>query len=118
MNIFITGVAGFLGSHLANRLASMGHKVSGNDIFRQTKVLMGLVVVFVLCQSFTMVADVFELFCTLTRSEDSASQCKINFTQVNNLISCGHFMLAVNSTVNFVFYMIYIKEFRDSFLKV
>tara|TARA_Y100000294_G_C8531563_1_gene327181 strand:+ start:407 stop:1408 length:1002 start_codon:yes stop_codon:yes gene_type:complete len=31
MNIFITGVAGFLGSHLANRLASMGHKVSGND---------------------------------------------------------------------------------------
>ena len=31
MNVFITGVAGFLGSHLANRLVSIGHKVSGND---------------------------------------------------------------------------------------
>ena len=78
---------------------------------------MGLVVVFVLCQSFTMVTDVFELFCTLSRSQNSGSKCLIP-KQVNNLISCGHFMLAVNSTVNFVFYMIYIKEFRDSFLKV
>ena len=91
--------------------------VSGNDLFRQTKVLMGLVVVFVLCQSFTMVTDVFELFCTLSRSQNSGSKCLIP-KQVNNLISCGHFMLVVNSTVNFVFYMIYIKEFRDSFLKV
>ena len=78
---------------------------------------MGLVVVFVLCQSFTMVTDVFELFCTLSRSQNSGSKCLIP-KQINNLISCGHFMLAVNSTVNFVFYMIYIKEFRDSFLKV
>jgi UDP-glucose 4-epimerase len=31
MKIFITGVAGFLGSHLADRLISQGHQVSGND---------------------------------------------------------------------------------------
>ncbi len=31
MKIFITGVAGFLGSHLANRMIKLGHEVYGND---------------------------------------------------------------------------------------
>lgn len=31
MRIFITGVAGFLGSHLADRMIQLGHEVSGND---------------------------------------------------------------------------------------
>jgi UDP-glucose 4-epimerase len=31
MKIFITGVAGFLGSHLADRMLELGHTVSGND---------------------------------------------------------------------------------------
>ena len=31
MKIFITGVAGFLGSHLANRMIDIGHEVLGND---------------------------------------------------------------------------------------
>ena len=31
MKIFITGVAGFLGSHLADRMISLGHTVAGND---------------------------------------------------------------------------------------
>jgi UDP-glucose 4-epimerase len=31
MRIFITGVAGFLGSHLADRMIELGHEVSGND---------------------------------------------------------------------------------------
>jgi len=31
MKIFITGIAGFLGSHLADRLIDLGHEVSGND---------------------------------------------------------------------------------------
>jgi len=31
MNIFITGIAGFLGSHVADRLIEQGHKVSGCD---------------------------------------------------------------------------------------
>jgi UDP-glucose 4-epimerase len=31
MKIFITGVAGFLGSHLADRMISLGHTVVGND---------------------------------------------------------------------------------------
>ena len=31
MKIFITGVAGFLGSHLADLMISEGHSVAGND---------------------------------------------------------------------------------------
>jgi UDP-glucose 4-epimerase len=31
MKIFITGVAGFLGSHLADRMLDLGHEVVGND---------------------------------------------------------------------------------------
>ncbi len=31
MKIFITGIAGFLGSHLAKRLSELGHEVGGND---------------------------------------------------------------------------------------
>ena len=31
MKIFITGVAGFLGSHLAERMLNLGHDVLGND---------------------------------------------------------------------------------------
>ena len=31
MKIYITGIAGFLGSHLAKRLKKLGHDISGND---------------------------------------------------------------------------------------
>ena len=31
MKIFITGIAGFLGSHLAKRMLMLGHQVAGND---------------------------------------------------------------------------------------
>ena len=31
MKIYITGIAGFLGSHLAKKLKNQGHKVGGND---------------------------------------------------------------------------------------
>lgn len=31
MRIFITGIAGFLGSHLADRMIELGHEVAGND---------------------------------------------------------------------------------------
>ena len=31
MKIFITGVAGFLGSHLADLMLANGHTVAGND---------------------------------------------------------------------------------------
>ena len=81
---------------------------------------MGLIVVFVFCQCFTIVADVHELICVLGNSNNYITGCPSNMglLNVNNFISWGHFMLAVNSSVNFIFYMIHIKEFRDAFFKV
>ncbi len=38
MKIYITGIAGFLGSHLAKRLISLGHDVSGNDSMIQGEI--------------------------------------------------------------------------------
>ena len=35
MKVFITGIAGVLGSNLANFLVSKGYKVVGNDIIRK-----------------------------------------------------------------------------------
>ena len=31
MKIFITGIAGFLGCHIAKRMIKLGHSVEGND---------------------------------------------------------------------------------------
>ena len=31
MKIYITGIVGFLGSHLAKKLKDQGHEVGGND---------------------------------------------------------------------------------------
>ena len=94
--------------------------LSGNDIHEQTKILMGPVVVFVFCQCFTIVADVYELICALGNSKSYNTSCPSNpgLLNVNNFISWGHFMLTVNASVNFIFYTIYIKEFREAFLKV
>lgn len=33
MNILVTGAAGFIGSHLAERLLALGHDVCGVDCF-------------------------------------------------------------------------------------
>ncbi len=38
MKIYITGIAGFLGSHLAKRLLYLGHEVSGNDSMIQGEI--------------------------------------------------------------------------------
>ena len=81
---------------------------------------MGLVVVFVFCQCFTIVADVYELTCALGNSNNYNTRCPVNagLLNVNNFISWGHFMLAINSSINFVFYMIHVKEFREEFIQV
>jgi len=40
-NIYITGVAGFLGSHLADRFLDLGFNVSGNDNIYHHHYLLG-----------------------------------------------------------------------------
>ena len=64
-------------------------------------------------------ADTYEMMCTfgIVGVQDGSVVCESNI-YIENLIDVGHFMLAVNSSINFIFYMINIKEFRRIFLKV
>ena len=84
---------------------------------QQTRILWGMVLVFIFCQSFTIVADVYELYCTIFPAAGKSSFCSSNI-HIENFIDVAHFMIAVNSSVNFIFYMVNIKEFREAFLKV
>ena len=88
----------------------------GSTICQQTKILVGMVVVFIFCQFFPIVGDVYELMCLLT-GNNSEGICVSN-VHIENAINFGHFMLMVNSSVNFVFYMTNIAKFREGFLQV
>ena len=88
----------------------------GSTICQQTKILVGMVVVFIFCQFFPIVGDVYELVCLLT-GNNTEGICKSNI-HIENCINFGHFMLMVNSSVNFVFYMTNIAKFREGFLQV
>ena len=78
----------------------------------QTKILTWMVIIFVFCQCFTIIADSYDLICLLVTPE-----CQPNI-YIDNLIYLGHFMLSVNSSVNFIFYILHIKLFRQQFIEV
>ena len=79
----------------------------------QTKILTWMVIVFVFCQCFTIIADSSETIC-----EVFFSSCVPPNIHIHNLIYMGHFMLALNSSVNFIFYILHIKAFRKQFVQV
>ena len=84
---------------------------------QQLRILKGMVAVFVFCQCFTIVADVYELICTIGMSGPERTRCPYNI-HIENLINIAHFMLSINSSFNFIFYMININGFKTSFIKV
>ena len=73
---------------------------------------MGIALVFVFCQCFTIIPDIDELICTI-----SGSKCQ-DIIYTYNIIEFGHLMLAVNSSVNFVFYIIHIPLLKEEIKKV
>ena len=75
-----------------------------------------MVVTFVFCQFFPIVGDVYELIC-LHEGNSTEGICESNL-HIENCINFGHFMLMVNSSVNFIFYMNNIAKFRQEFMKV
>ena len=91
----------------------MIHLFIGNE-HREAKILMSIVVVFVVCQSFTIVADTYE---ALSCINQNASVCRSN-DLIENIIDISHFMLSINSSVNFLLYVVHAKIFRDAFTKV
>ena len=89
----------------------------GKMLMQQLRILKGMVAVFVFCQCFTIVADVYELICTIGMSGPERTRCPYNI-HIENLINVAHFMLSINSSINFIFYMININGFKTSFIKV
>ena len=88
---------------------------TGNDQ-RKTNILLPIVVVFVVCQSFTIVADVYEAV-SCTEQNKTQSLCLSN-THIENIIDIAHFMLSFNSSINFLLYVIHDRTFRETFVKV
>ena len=72
--------------------------------------------VFVICQSFTIVADVYEALHCVSQDE-KYSACYSN-DHIENIIDIAHFMLSINSSINFLLYVIHDKIFRDALIKV
>ena len=88
----------------------------GRNLYQETRTLLTMAVVFVFCQFFPIVGDFHELICTVAGySVDGVRAYNVH---IENCIHFGHFMLMVNSSVNFVFYMMNIVKFRQGFVKV
>ena len=88
----------------------------GNNIDREMKILMALAITFIVCQFFPIIGDVNELICTLR--ETSTNGVRAFNMHIENCIVFANFMLILNSSVNFAFYMTSIVEFRQGLLKV
>ena len=79
-------------------------------------ILLGLAIVFVVCQFLPIVGDVHTLIGTLGGySIDGIRPFNMH---IENCITVGHFMLILNSSVNFVFYMVNTDEYRQEFFRV
>ena len=83
----------------------------------QSRILFSIIVMFVFCQFFTIIPDIYELKCALSTPNDK-QQCQYTYKYTYHLIEVSHLMLAVNSSINFIFYTIHIKLFRQNYTKV
>ena len=85
---------------------------------RMRRVLFSIVVVFITCESFPLVGDIYELiYCTKWFQNEENGKC-ISNDYIENIIGFSHFMLSVNASINFMFYVIHDENFRGSLLKV
>ena len=96
-------------------IVSICNFILGTDN-RQTKILISIVVVFILCQSMTIVADIYEAV-SCSHLYMNGKIC-ISNDYIENIIDVAHFALSLNSSINFLFYVAYDPNFRNSFLKV
>ena len=86
------------------------------DDYKAAKILISIVFVFVVCQSFTIVADIYEAVICIQQNVEQ-SMC-ISNDHIENIIDISHFMLSINSSVNFLLYAAQDEMFRNALLKV
>ena len=82
----------------------------------EAKILMSICLVFVVCQSFPIVADVYEAVSCIHQNV-KYSMC-ISNDHIENIIDIAHFMLSFSASINFLLYVMHEKIFRNAFIKV
>ena len=88
--------------------------VSGT--LKEARILISIVAIFIFCQSFTIVADAYEAF-TCSFENMSQSRCPSNPT-IENIIDVSHFLVTINSSINFLLYVLHEKTFKEAIVKV
>jgi 4-amino-4-deoxy-L-arabinose transferase-like glycosyltransferase len=83
---------------------------------RKMRILVSIVVVFIVSGSFSIVADIYEMINCAHQNVENA-MCLSN-EHIENMIDISHFILSLTASVNFLFYVLHDKHFRDAFLKV
>ena len=72
-----------------------------------------VVLVFIVCQSFKIIPDLYEvIFCS-----QGGEEC-MSTAWIEGIIDLSHFMLTVNSSVNFFIYIIHRGQFRESIVSL
>ena len=67
-----------------------------------------VVLVFIVCQSFKIIPDLYEVvFCSRGGEECMSTPL------IEDIIDTSHFMLTINSSVNFFIYIIHRGQFRE-----
>ena len=79
---------------------------------RLGKLLFGISVLFIFCQSFKMVPDIYELiFCP--PSKDNNGQCETT-PFVSTCVSLSHLLVCGNSALNWIVYLLAGEKFRSA----
>ena len=79
---------------------------------RLGKLLFGISVLFIFCQSFKMVPDIYELiFCP--PSKDNNGQCETT-PFVSMCVSLSHLLVCGNSALNWIVYLLAGEKFRSA----
>ena len=79
--------------------------------------LVGISVLFIVCQSFKLVGDVYELFCEKDRDPETGEETCASTQFIEATISLANLSTCINSAANFLVYMLRGKKFRDFFLE-
>ncbi|XP_059095091.1 uncharacterized protein LOC131889889 [Tigriopus californicus] len=77
--------------------------------------LVGISLLFIICQSVKIITDVYELFCEKIQSGDVVMCKSTRFIDV--AVSFANLSTCINSAANFLVYMLRGKKFRDLFLE-
>ena len=93
-------------------------EVIHEDELQLAQTLAMVEVVFIVCQSFKIVPDLYEvLICPRNEDGEANEEC-MSSPVIEAIIDLSHLMLAINSSVNFFIYVLNRGRFRESIVQL